>query len=1188
MFKLLINYIREQKTSLVQVFGLGLVIIIMASSFLGLNFATNYINDQYFRDIARGEFHQEVEFYPEAGFKKGSIRDSWLDNINYAEQYRQQNWIDKEKMLKATFQIRKLPEYDETKNLYLYRFYFESNDDNVHVGERFAQKTNHNFIDFKLSIPFNYPSIEKHNQFVNLQADIINSYVYDPNDSKTSDNQTNFFITNDKALSFYDKEIKDKYPYAKRNYQKEDIAFQGKVYQYLIMGMLYGDNLSWSRVYTINDLLITGKTLSFIQTSEKDKVNAPIIVDDTNKNIAWKNLKNNEILIYREFAKENNLRIGQNYIFAGYKFHIVGFATSALAANNANYFYGKSNNKNQTVAFTNQATIEKISSNPYADLYESFFQAFNPEVGSKNISEKIDNQWAYQYFHQKLINHKILDKTKLYSAINNAVQNMLLLNPLNIANSYKIQAIEAVVWTNINELKDIFIEIAVIFLGLIFIVVSVIVFIVIFKMIDRNKRLIGILKAHGYPKWKLNVSLVISTIFPILLFAVIGSVLGVIVGHFIVSTYSTAIILITYGWPFYYQSALFVIFVPFIVLLIIAFVMVAFLLKVNALTLINNSWTVNKYNAKINVWYSSLVANITKSFNYYNKLAVTTTLRSFGKMFFIIIVSIFASTLLLFSFSSVALVNNLLGLQFTSINYKYGAKYNFNNDIINNFVDDNNQLIYKKASVDEIRSKPSLYLTLRKEIIKILENPKDSRLVDFRYGYLMGSELYKIQKEIVEPNFDKFPVELQTFWKQNIYFIDYLTNYNGEKETDLMINFGLLPYNSKFENPYTQLNFSNAHDFNINTIDTNNYYYDNDTNILHGDWSKLQGNSRIVYSVSDSAGKYLSPGFKNTTFSDFSNLTLEEMDKVGGWLNNNFLDIRNLIIKKFNIENPDTAAVKIIPMIGSTITETENIIGGDGNNLGKTVLYCYKGFDKQTKYVIGVIYDGARNLLQNTILMPEKWLNQALFGSYFNLAESFANSKFTNFANSELYQYLPIISAKNDYWIDLSKISDSDYFQEKGIMPGLELIYDVDAIKDIFKARQYSLQTLIILFGFFSMILSFMIIIIISNINIRDNLVLINILQSLGYTTIEISYIFLIVLIPILIVFSLFSIFIAPMLTGVIAAIISEFLLLSVPIIFEWWYFALTLFTVLLIYFISYIITWSLNVKNKKLTNLIK
>lgn len=1187
MFKLLTNYIREQKTSLVQVFGLGFVIIIMVSSFLSLNFATNYVNEQYWKDIAQEEFHQQVNFNLESNFKNGAIRDSWLDNLNYVGR---SSVIDKEKMSRSTFQIQKLPEYDETNNLYLYRFYFEKSVDHVHVGEKMAQNSQHNYVDFKISIPSSYPSFSEHNKFLKTQADIINAYVYNPDDVETSDNQTNFFITNSKALEFYNNSIKNHpdYPFAKRNYEISDIFNQARLYQLLVMGMLYGDNLSWSRVFYIRDLLITGKTISFIQTSKENKVNQPILVDSKEKNIDPNNLKDDEILIYREFAKENNIKVGQDYIFSGYRFHVAGFATSSLAANNTTYFYQTSDNKNQTVAFTNQNTMEKIRNNPYTVVYQNEFMAFNPEIGSKNIAKGINNEWVYQYFHQKLINDKTIDKTKLYSARKNAIHNQLLLNPLNQLRSYQILAQEIIVWANINTLKDIFIEIASTFLGLIFVVIAVIIFIVIFKMIDRNKRLIGILKAHGYQNWKLNLSLVISTIFPIVLFGVLGAALAIVFGHFIISTYSTALILITFGWPFYYQLALLVIFIPFIVLSIISFIMIAFLLRVNALTLINNSWAKSKYNININAFFSRIVSSISKNFNYYNKLALTTTFRGFGKTLFVIIVSIFASTLLLFSFASGGLVNNLLGLQFASIDYKYNIQYNFDDSVTPNFINSKNQLLYKKESVSDIRLQASLYLPIKKAIIEMMDNPHEPKLINFRYGYVMGSELYKIRKEIIEPNFNKFPPEFQQFWNQNIYFIDYLTNDNGKKNTDVMINFGLLPYNKNFESPYTTLGFPEAHDFNINTIDTSIYYYDNDANILRGDWRKMPGNWRNVNGVSDSASKYLNPGFKNTNFNDFANLTLENMDSKGGWLNNNFLSIRNEIIRKFNIKNPDTAAVKIIPMIGSIVPGTKKTPGGDGNNLGKTILYPYQGLDSQTKYIIGVIYDGARSLLQDTVLMPQGWINQAILGNHANLVDNFANTKFTNFDNGELYQYLPIISKNNDYLIDLSKLVSENYLQEKGIAPGLSMIYDVNAIKDMFKARQYSLQTLIILFGLFSIILSFMIIIIISNINIRDNLVLIDILRSLGYSAREISYIFLLTTIPILIIFSLLALFIAPILTGVVAGAISNFLLLNVPIIFKWWYLALTLLIVLLIYFISYIITWSLNVNNKRLMSLTK
>lgn len=1176
MFKLLTNYIREQRNSLVQVFGLGFVIIIMVSSFLSLNFGTAYVSDHYFQDVAKGEFHQDVTFDLSAQFKSRRIDDSWLNNINYMIN---SDAVDPVKFFKATFQIEKI-EANEANDLYTYRFHFNSSNaaDHISVGETLAQATANDFVDFKISVPFNYPSPSQHKQFLKDQATIIDKYVYDA--TEHPENKINFFITNDEALEYYSN---NKPSWATRDYQESDIADQARLYQLLIMGMLYGDNLGWTRVFYLNDLLITGKTISFIQTTLQDRINAPSLTDGNTRQFDPRDLKDDEILIYKQFADENNLKIGQDYIFAGYKFHIAGFATSALTANNATYFYYQSDNKNQTVAFTNQTTMEKVYNNPYTVVYENDFIGFNPEQSAKNITDTIDNDWLYQYLHKKIINDSSIKKTKLYFATKNAIANSLLLSPLDIRWTYKVEALEAVVWTNVNSLKDIFLEIASAFLGLIFIVVAVIVFIVIFKMIDRNKRLIGILKAHGYPSWKMNISLVASTIFPILLFAVLGAAFAVLLGHLIVTTYSTAIILISYGWPFYWQIALMVVVIPFVFLGVISCIMVAFLLKVNVLTLINNSWAKSKYNVSINAFFGTVLAGITKNFNFYNKLAITTTFRGFGKMLFVILVSVFASTLLLFSFSSAGLVNNLLGLQFASINYKFNTKYNFDSTISTNFINGEEQLLYKKEAVKDIRERPSLYLPLKQALEQLLENPNTPKVIDFRYGYLMGSELYKIRNEIIEPNFAEFPDEFQDFWNQNIYFIDYLTNDNGKKTTDLMVNFGLLPYNEVAETAYTELDFSDAHNFNINNIDLTQYYYDNDTGILNGDWSKLWGQERIVYGVSESATDYLSPSLKNSSFTNFTNLTLANMESAGGWQNTNFLNIRKTIIEKFNIQNPDTASVKIIPMIGSTVPGVKNSPGGDGDSIGKTVMYRYRGLDQQNKYIIGVIYDGARNLLQDTILMPDAWLDPAIFGNNSQLSQQFANTKFTKFTASELHQYLPIISTKNDYLIDLTQLTDTSYLQEKGIAPGLTMIFDVEGIKAMFQARQYSLQILIVLFAIFSVFLSFMIIIIISNINIRDNLVLIDILRSLGYSAPEISYVFLLTTIPILVIFSLFAIFIAPFLIGVVAGAIATFLSINVPIIFKWWYLALTILIILLIYFVSYLITWSVNVNNKKL-----
>ncbi|WP_425381543.1 hypothetical protein [Spiroplasma endosymbiont of Polydrusus pterygomalis] len=122
----------------------------------------------------------------------------------------------------------------------------------------------------------------------------------------------------------------------------------------------------------------------------------------------------------------------------------------------------------------------------------------------------------------------------------------------------------------------------------------------------------------------------------------------------------------------------------------------------------------------------------------------------------------------------------------------------------------------------------------------------------------------------------------------------------------------------------------------------------------------------------------------------------------------------------------------------------------------------------------------------------------------------------------------------------------------------------------------------------FSVILSLMIIVIVTNITVRDNLILINILRSLGYTSLEVSYNFFLVIIPALIMSSLFAVLIVPSLVTILANLLATFAKIGFPIVFRWWYFALMISANVVIYLISYIITWKLNVNNKELMTLTK
>ncbi|WP_425381540.1 hypothetical protein [Spiroplasma endosymbiont of Polydrusus pterygomalis] len=290
MFKLLRNYIREQKNNLLQLFGLGFLVMIMIISFLSLNFSNNYLFNQYVNDIVHNEFNQYTYFLPieNVQFNGKYSEDnskiaSFLNNINY---YSKDNTINKEKMAKATFQLTKpyLARPD------IYRFTFHGGADNSEqyfgIGDDLFNATGHDYLDFKIKIPINYPNYDTHQATVQQYTDIINQYLYD---SSQPTNATNFMITSETALQFYNDNFKDKLSYAKRTYHENDIINQAQLYEIMSMGMLY-QNIQWQHAIMVNDLLITSKNFAFIETGSEYVINKAIIVNDGGPSLTEKTI----------------------------------------------------------------------------------------------------------------------------------------------------------------------------------------------------------------------------------------------------------------------------------------------------------------------------------------------------------------------------------------------------------------------------------------------------------------------------------------------------------------------------------------------------------------------------------------------------------------------------------------------------------------------------------------------------------------------------------------------------------------------------------------------------------------------------------------------------------------------------------------------------------------------------------
>lgn len=128
--------------------------------------------------------------------------------MNY---YNEDGSIDSDKLKNATWQITLVNSATDT-----YRFTFNGSSDPLNtasndflrVGERFANKYGHNYIDFKLLTPVGYhEGYSNDEQYKNAIRAIINNYVF--NESNPT-NEVNYFITNNNALQIYQDEIYNK------------------------------------------------------------------------------------------------------------------------------------------------------------------------------------------------------------------------------------------------------------------------------------------------------------------------------------------------------------------------------------------------------------------------------------------------------------------------------------------------------------------------------------------------------------------------------------------------------------------------------------------------------------------------------------------------------------------------------------------------------------------------------------------------------------------------------------------------------------------------------------------------------------------------------------------------------------------------------------------------------------------
>lgn len=1171
MVKIFFNYLREQRKNIIQVLGLGFLVMIMIITFLSIQFSNRYVKNQYLNDITHHTNFQELNEAPieENIFEQGyndykADLGLWLANMWY---YNQNNTINIVKLKAATFQIVLVSSITDT-----YRFIFNGSSDITNpyannflqIGNNIASKYQHNYVDFKLLVPNEYAQgYSSAAQYKATMRNLINSYVYD---GSSNINQVNYFILNNAALKIYQDEIYHKLPYANREYQHADIACQSQLYFLIINGMLF-QNIEWNQYTLVNDLLITGKSFLFTQTIANNVIDPPILVGNYQQSLEQLPLRDNEILIYEQFANSNHLKIGDKYNIINRTFTIRGFATSRNSTYLTNNFSGMTDPKNKTVAFVNSNTMININHEFKGFINENKRKSsFNPVYPQFGL-----NPWLYNILHKQL-------------AYGHHYQN--LNNGINFANVASILIGDDYLWKPYNENAIFFLNerikltqnVGIIFLGLIFMVTSVIILMVVWKMIHHNHKLIGILKAMGYKNWQLTITLVLTIIWPLFIFAIIGILIAVISSHVLINSFSLYLALINYGWYIDIEMIVMVLTMPLLLLASISFFIVYLFLQNKPLYLISSKNFKKYHYLNISKIFRFISIKVINNISYRNKLAITISIRSFGKLIIISTVSVFAATLMLFSVAASGLVNDMLYLQYQGINFNYLNSYHFDK-IHQQFINSNNQLVYTIAPVSQVKTKTSIKQDLIAAIDSYLANPSNPIPVirDLRNKYILSKDLLTIRKIIEKPTvWNLLPTSLKEQWIKQENIINYLTN----NSKDLLISFGIIPYQEEAEIPFIKINIENSYDLDFSNNNVLGNHYNSVTQTFN---NSCFINEVIVkqtmYGVNGSIGNFIKPNLLNSKFNNFTNLNIKMMETSHFWLDKKFMDNFNMIKQQLHITSINAPNVTFLPIAASN-APISTYSTGNGNNIGKAILYPYLDFSGNQKYLVGIVYDGFSNLDVSTVLVSHSLLNSAINEGTGLLIN---NAKMSKFNDNELQHYLTFINIKNNYDFDLTKLLNPNYINASNFISSLNGIMAIGNEKSALTNSEISIQLVIGFFAICSIVLSFTIMTLITNILVRDNWILINILKLMGYNNVEVAYNFIVIIVPLILFFSIFSVFIAPILIKMLAQQLILFSKIIYPIIFHWWYFLLAFGINMVVYVSAYIITWWLNFRKYKL-----
>lgn len=338
-----------------------------------------------------------------------------------------------------------------------------------------------------------------------------------------------------------------------------------------------------------------------------------------------------EITVLPSFAKNNNINIGDNYSIGDKEYKVVGFAYSPdhilpIISINSPIF----SEKNHNISYMTSSTFEE-----FPGIKETAY------VGAFNDKDKI------------------LDFESLVDMFQN--DENITLDATSAIRLSRVNALEAEIKTDRIFAK---------YFMYLLLAISVFVIIVITKKrIDDERLQIGVLKALGYNRIKIAISYLVYPIFGSIIGGAIGFFAGAFASGYLSNIYLSYFNMPIDGYRFNINYLLEDIFVPLIILSLLAFLIAIFMLRKKPLKLLKEG-----SNLKVN-FFSKFVTFVTKKLPFKTRFRYSLASRSLGKLLIVTLTSFCTGLLIVLVLIGLNMFSSMLDKTFAGMKLKNQVAY---------------------------------------------------------------------------------------------------------------------------------------------------------------------------------------------------------------------------------------------------------------------------------------------------------------------------------------------------------------------------------------------------------------------------------------------------------------------------------------------------------------------------------